>query len=114
MSEQAKVRKLSMGGQMLIGCDDDGEGLHLRVTRCENIIAVEIHKYGKAYKPMAFEAPEGWSGHMVRKMATSIFNGLRSWSGRTQRKRANSKAKKDLERPTERPLAKLEEPKEEE
>lgn len=93
MSEQAKLNKLSCGGQMIIGCDDAGEGLHLRVSRCENMIAVEIHKHGEAYKPAVFEAPDDWSGHMVRKMATGIFNGLRSWSGRTQRKRANKKAR---------------------
>ncbi len=95
MSDQAKLNKLSCGGQMIIGCDDAGEGLHLRVSRCENMIAVEIHKHDKAYKPAVFEAPDDWSGHMVRKMATGIFNGLRSWSGRCIRKRANKKAKKE-------------------
>ncbi|MBR4523672.1 MAG: hypothetical protein IKO64_05510 [Kiritimatiellae bacterium] len=97
MSEQAKVSRLSTAGQMIIGCDDPIEGLHLRVSRHYDQITVEVHKHDRKYSTAVAVMPHDWSTQMVRLMAVGIFNGLRSWSGRTRRKRANKQAKQEAQ-----------------
>lgn len=113
MSEQAKVRKLSGNGSVIMGLDDAWEDIHLRmtlhldpdtihkeefddpdmITRMPRIL-IELTKLGKTYQA-ELELPD-WTNNMARGMLTGIFNGIRSWSGKAARKRRNHRIAKGL------------------
>ena len=112
MSEQAKVRKLSGNGIVMMGLDDAREDIHLRmtlhldreipkeafddpaiITRMQTIL-IELTKCGKTYQA-EIELP-GWTNNMARGMLTGIFKGICSWSGKAARNRRNRRIAKGL------------------
>lgn len=111
MSEQAKVRKLSGNGSVIMGLDDAWEDIHLRTTLYLSgridpepdhpnmivtmpIIMIELTKRNQKYN--AILELENWTNNMARGMLTGIFNGIRSWSGKAARKRRNHRIAKGL------------------
>lgn len=113
MSEQAKVRKLSGNGSVIMGLDDAWEDIHLRMTlhldrgiihkeEFDNpdmitrmpYILIELTKLGKTYQA-ELDLPD-WTNNMARGMLTGIFNGIRSWSGKAARKRRHHRIAKGM------------------
>ena len=106
MSEQAKVRKLSGNGIVMMGLDDAREDIHLRMTLHLDpfddsdmtlrmpCILIELTKCGKTYQ--AELSLPGWTNNMARGMLTGIFKGICSWSGKAARNRRNHRIAKGL------------------